>query len=98
MWELDAQIVFTCAQVFQDRNAHDLSRDFGDEVEGYLGYERFVTVLESLKLVPGPRGILSNLERAYSRLTQEGFFQASEMPLVEAWMVDMRRFGFGHTE
>jgi hypothetical protein len=97
MWELEAHIVFTCAQVFQERNAHDLGRDFSDEVEGYLGYERFVTVLEGLELVPGPIGILSNLERAYSRLTEEGFFHASEMPLVEAWISDMQRFGFGHT-
>ena len=96
MWELDAQIVFTCAQVFQERNAHDLSRDFGDEVEGYLGYERFVTVLESLELLPGPADILSNLERTYSQLIHEGFFHSGEMALIEAWIEDMRRLGFGN--
>lgn len=97
MWELDAQIVFTRAQVFQERNAHDLSRDFCDEVEGYLGYERFVTVLESLELLPGPREILSNLESAYSQLIDEGFFEALEMPLVQAWIADMQDLGYGRS-
>ena len=73
---------------FQDRNDHDLMRDFADEVEGYLGYRSFIRVLESVEL--SGLTIEGQLEKCYRELVAAGFFRQSELQHLGAWIADVQ--------
>ena len=94
---LGATLVITGPTVFQDRNEHDLMRDFRDEIEGYVGYERFVEVLEETPVVGGFEALLADLRGLYEALIEAGFFTSDEMPILDAWIADMETLGFGPT-
>ena len=87
--ELDSHLAYTAPNVHQDRNDHDLMRDFVEEIEGYTGYDRLVDVLESLQLGVGEPHIADNLRVAYKALAENKFVSDHELPLLEAWLTDL---------
>ena len=90
LWALGHGVVFHGAEMFQDRNPHNLMRDFEQEIPGYLNNERIRSVLESLNLLPGETEVANNLHRCYEALIQEGLIPDGEMKLVLAWLSDIR--------
>ena len=91
LWEIGSGVVFHSSEVYQDRNVHDLMRDFEDEVPGYLGNRRFVDVLETLSLKAGAGNSIENLLLCYRSLIQKGFFPEREYDLVKAWSEDIEQ-------
>lgn len=89
LWEMGHGIIFHQADVIQQRNVHNLMRDFNDEVSGYQRNEELVAVLESLMLGGGAANVADNLIRCYEALTAKSFFAPQEMPLVRAWVQDV---------
>jgi hypothetical protein len=90
---MGAQLVFHGPEVFQDRNQHNLMRDFEQEVPGYLGNERFRHVLEDLHLENGESAVGANLRRCYEALAAAGLIPQAELPLVAAWIADLKAIG-----
>lgn len=86
LWELGCGVVFHGAEVFQERNVHNLMRDFEQEVPGYLGNRRLAEVLERVSLIGGEENVGTNLSRCYESLIAEGFFPESEARLVDLWL------------
>jgi hypothetical protein len=93
LWAMGAQLVFHGPEVFQDRNQHNLMRDFEQEVPGYLGNERFRHVLEDLHLENGESAVGANLRRCYEALAAAGLIPQAELPLVAAWIADLKAIG-----
>lgn len=91
LWEMEGGVAFHAADVVQDRNEHNLLRDFQDEVPGYLNNSRIGAILEGLKLEPGAEAAGANLRRCYQALAQEAIFPKKELRLVEAWLMDLKR-------
>jgi len=89
LWEFGCGVIFHPPEVVQERNVHNLMRDFKDEVPGYLGNERFAAELGRVSLEPGHGAVGENLLRCYRRLVGSGFFEPRELPLVEAWLADL---------
>jgi hypothetical protein len=89
LWELGYGVVFHASEVFQERNEHDLMRDFADEVDGYLRNKEMVRILADLKLKPGPGHQGENLLHCYEALTTQQFFPEKELKLVGAWLADI---------
>jgi hypothetical protein len=89
LWELGYGMEFHSPESFQDRNAHNLLRDFEEEVPAYLNNNRIISILERLQLASGTDNIGDNLHRCYTALVSAGIIPAQEMPLVEAWLVDI---------
>jgi hypothetical protein len=85
LWEFDAGLVFHGPEVWQDRNAHQLMRDFADEVPGYLENHRLASVLERSQLRPGCANATDNLIRCYEALIAAKILPAEEMQLVRLW-------------
>ena len=85
LWELGLGVVFHAAEVVQDRNEHNLMRDFTDEIPGYQRNRELARVLESTSLSPGRDAVATNLKRCYSALVAQGFFSSDELDLVDAW-------------
>lgn len=93
MWECGWALLFHGPTVWQERNAHDLMRDFAEEVPGYLHNSRIREVLDGLSLAPGSGALASNLVKAYDALIDMGVVGAEERPLLRAWLADLEGLG-----
>lgn len=89
LWELGQGLVFHSPDMFQERNAHDLLRDFELELPGYLGNGRISSLLERTTLAGGLGAVGANLHRCYAALVGAGLVPQAEMPVAEAWLSDL---------
>lgn len=91
LWEMNSQLAFTSASVYQERNDHNLLKDFQQEVPGYLQNNALREMLEATALEPGrePRTVCENLRRCYQTLITKGVLPAQEGDLVNAWIADL---------
>ena len=88
-WENGWSVLFHEPTVRQERNAHDLMRDFNDEVPGYLNNQKIGKILGDLSLRQGKDEIPDNLRRCYRTLVEEGIVASDELGLLEAWLLDL---------
>jgi hypothetical protein len=89
LWELGTGIVFHAADVTQERNAHDLMRDFRDEMPGYTRNRELAAMLEELSLTEGDEAVGENLLKCYEALVAASYFPREEFSLVETWLGDL---------
>jgi hypothetical protein len=89
LWAMGLGVVFHAPEVVQDRNPHDLMRDFRDEIPGYEQNRRIAEILEALDLPGDPNQVGGNLRRCYEALILAGVFPEQEMALVGAWLGDL---------
>jgi hypothetical protein len=88
-WENGWGVLFNGPDVRQERNDHNLMRDFADEVPGYLNNRAIGEHLTALKLSAGPENIGDNLVRCYEELVRLALVGTEEIPLVKAWVRDL---------
>ena len=89
VWEIDGGVAFLPPTVVQERNAHDLMRDFKDELEIYTKALDIVRALEATKLQTGLEASLDNVVRCYEALVGVGAVEEMELKLVRAWCEDL---------
>lgn len=89
-WTCGWPILFHNSTVWQERNEHNLLKDFEDEVPGYLNNSKICTFLENLDLKSGIENIDENLLRCYKMMTENNFIGRDEMLLVEKWIHDLK--------
>ena len=89
LWELDCGVVFHAPEVIQDRNPHDLMRDFNDEIPGYQRNRDLASTLENLALRSGEEHVSENLRLCYAALIECDFFPTKELELVDLWLKDL---------
>ncbi len=88
-WENGWSVLFHEPTVWQERNEHNLLRDFSDEVPGYLNNMRISEKLGRLELRAGERYIPDNMLRCYESLIGLGLVDQRELPLLKAWLEDL---------
>jgi hypothetical protein len=88
--ELGWHVLFHQATVEQERNEHDLMKDFADEVPGYLNNRQILTTLIDLELKSSPDSIPENLLICYEALIKLGVIGSEELSLLEAWLADLQ--------
>lgn len=91
LWEMGCMVVFHAPEVNQQRNYHNLMRDFEAEIPGYTKNELLTKTLEKTTLLPGKENALRNLVVCYEVLISKGIMPSEEMPLVRAWTEDVER-------
>ena len=91
LWALRYGLVFHGPEMFQDRNTHNLMRDFEQEVPGYLGNDQIRAVLEKTVLESGPNAAADNCHRCYEALVKANFVPGEEMSLLETWLRDLQK-------
>ncbi len=89
LWAIGSGVAFHSAEVFQERNVHDLMRDFKDEVPGYLQNDKIASLLTSLELDGDPQALGANLLTCYENLVSNGIFPLEELQLVRSWLDDL---------
>jgi len=92
LWALGLGVVFHAPEVYQDRNVHDLMKDFRDEIPGYDKNRDICRILEDLDLGSAESDVSKNLLTCYRALVAKGIFPEKELPLVEAWLQDLLNY------
>jgi len=96
LWELGSTVTFhSPAEAVQERNPHDLMRDFKDEIPGYLRNQSIAERLGGLTLKRGEDGLCDNLIACYDALITDGTLPSAEMASVMAWVSDVRSLQHG---
>lgn len=90
VWEIGGSVSFHAAEVVQDRNIHNLLKDFKDEVPGYLNNGRIREILSGVRLQRGTKATSENLLRCYEALVEHEIFPKAELALVKAWLQDLK--------
>lgn len=86
LWTLNCKLLFSSPSVYQIRNEHNIMSDFKQELEGYLGVDKIIDILNNTRLEIGQKNILNNLYSCYNNLIKEGFFDKKELIILEAWL------------
>lgn len=89
-WENNWPILFHNSTVIQERNDHNLLKDFQDEIDGYLNNQKIVNLLKELNLKSGVDNIGENLYECYSKLVEDAIIPEKELRLVENWLEDLQ--------
>lgn len=89
-WENDWGVLFHGPTVHQERNKHDLMKDFELEIPGYLHNREIARGLEGLSLKAGVENIESNMLQCYWELNCMGLIPANESDLLVAWLADLK--------
>lgn len=92
-WENDWKLLFHEPTVWQERNEHNLMRDFADEIPGYLHNERIRKTLDDLSLDRGTESLGRNLRTCYKALVELDVVGEAELPLLDAWVADLDWIG-----
>lgn len=87
LWEIGEGVTFhSPSEVFQDRNEHDLLKDFADEVPGYLKNDLIVEILGGLSLQSGEKNICKNLYTCYQSLVSYNILPYEELLSLNQWI------------
>ncbi|MBD2580419.1 STELLO glycosyltransferase family protein [Oscillatoria sp. FACHB-1406] len=89
LWTADWGVLFHEPTVYQERNDHDLMKDFQEEIPGYLQNHRICEALAGLNLRSGAENVADNLRICYEKLVSLSIFPQQELDLVEAWLSDL---------
>lgn len=84
-------VLFHEPTVRQERNVHNLLRDFNDEIPGYLHNDEIREALETLQLEAGLEKISDNLKVCYQKLVSMSLIGREELQLLDAWVEDMEQ-------
>jgi hypothetical protein len=88
-WANDWRVLFHGPTVYQERNDHDLLKDFSDEVPGYLINTRLCQELANLDILEGKKNIRDNLLKCYHVFIRLGLVKEDEINLLNAWLSDI---------
>ena len=88
LWEYDMLLGFTEATVYQDRNLHNLMKDFEQEISMYVGFEKLLDVFAAFKTTGE---MASDLVAVYGLLSKAGIVAEAELPVVQAWVRDLEK-------
>lgn len=92
LWEIDEGVTYhSPSEVFQDRNEHDLLKDFEDEIPGYLHNDKIVEILASIELKRGKDFVCDNLLTCYSALIRNEILPPEELNSLMDWINDYDR-------
>jgi len=90
MWENNWHLLFHESTVWQDRNEHNLMKDFQDEIQGYLNNDKIIKSLESIELKKGTENLAENLLTCYNKLIEIEVIGKEEIQLLQAWLNDLK--------
>lgn len=88
-WANEWAVLFHEPTVWQERNEHNLMRDFKDEVPGYLNNAAICEALAQLSIKAGVENLADNLRVCYEKLVSMELVGAQELALVDAWLGDI---------
>ena len=89
LWAHGFRLGFTGASVTQERNYHNLSDDFEDEIPSYLLGEKIIDIVGGA--INGKGSIEEDLLEAYHALYDNSIVVKKELELLEVWLGELAR-------
>ncbi|HYJ88457.1 MAG TPA: STELLO glycosyltransferase family protein [Pyrinomonadaceae bacterium] len=89
-WANNWSVAFHQPTAWQERNEHNLMRDFHDELPGYLHNKSICEELDKLQIRPGTDQLGNNLRVCYEQLVSMELLDRRELVLVDAWLTDLQ--------
>lgn len=89
LWEVGCHLGFTSPTVTHKRNPHDYLENFESEVPCYLLANKVADIVGTA--VRTSTSISDNLFNAYEALLAHGVVKREELPVVTAWLEELRR-------
>jgi len=89
-WVNGWNILFHDATVYQQRNEHNILKDFEDEIPGYLNNGMICGELMKLDLKTGTSHIFENMMKCYNTFIKSGLIDKREIALLEDWVNDCK--------
>jgi hypothetical protein len=89
LWAAGLRLGYMDATVFQQRNEHDLMKDFESEVPMYLTIQRAAELC--VEAVSVRRSMEDNLTTSYDALSREGIVSVEERALLDSWLSELTR-------
>jgi hypothetical protein len=90
LWNRGANLAFFGPNAVQERNEHSLPNDFSLELDLYLKASLLIDRLTNFKFSTSQQPLQEMLE-LYEYLVYEDFIQESELPLLKAWIEDLKK-------
>ena len=90
-WECGWSILYHESTVWQERNEHNLMKDFEDEIPGYTNNLNICKELQNLSLKAGKEHIYENLITCYQKLIEINVIGKDEITLLNAWIADLSK-------
>ncbi|HEY5499459.1 MAG TPA: STELLO glycosyltransferase family protein [Bacteroidales bacterium] len=90
-WTCGWSVLFHHSTVRQERNDHNLMKDFQDEICGYNQNLQIGESLKDLNLKTGVENIPENMITSYQKLIDLGVVGAAEMNLLKCWLKDIEQ-------
>lgn len=81
---MGGNLVFHKATVWQERNAHSLMKDFGDEVVGYLENEKIINTLENVDLTS--LTLTEAIRKVWMSLLEINIVIDKEVEIINHWL------------
>lgn len=83
LWKLGGNLVLLSPGVYQERNPHNLLRDFQEEIDVYLRTEELLSVLQSSTVTGDIDDMLIGI---YKELIRKKFFHTDELGILREWL------------
>jgi hypothetical protein len=87
MWAAGYRLGFLGPTVRQERNAHDLQKDFASELPLYQDVERILALVQDN--IRPEISISDNLFNVYRRLASAAIVEEEELIILSAWLEDV---------
>jgi hypothetical protein len=78
-WENNWSVLYHSATLWQERNEHNLMRDFKDEIPGYVNNDEIQVAFDALTLKPGIQNIPDNMRQCYQKLVDMQLIDPKEI-------------------
>lgn len=85
LWKINKSIVFTSSTAIQERNPHDLNKDYADEQTMYNTVDEVIHLLNNNKE--------ATLRDIYIILIDHGIVEKNELPVLDIWLKIIDAFG-----
>ena len=86
MWEANLHLGFTKSTVYQNRNVHDIMKDFEQEIECYTNVNNLVDILENIEL---GNNMSRNLYKIYLELVKNRIVKKEEIEILRVWIKEV---------
>jgi hypothetical protein len=92
LWDLDLRLCFTSPTAVQERNQHNLFKDFCDELDLYLKSGNLIQFLLNWK--SDAINFPERMESLTRELVAAEYLKNKEIAVVQAWIHDLTKIGY----
>lgn len=92
LWDLDLRLCFTSPTAFQERNQHNLFKDFCDEQDLYIKSGSLIQFLLNWK--SDSDNFPERMEHVTRALVAADYLKKEEIAMVQAWIRDLTKLGY----